>query len=287
MSQKISRISRVFLPATLLALLVSSTVSAEVLHSYPTAGEPSCFEIYVPAAGALLVEATDPGSSVDLRLDFHGRLCGDEPCEDAHAWRWLERHAAGGVVEVQEAGIHRLCAGAQDAELPLYEVKLLSGFAPAWIAKDGNPNEEEPDPDPTPLKDGNPNEEEPDPDPLSIESGRFGEICRRMAEDDHGDVMACASRMELGDTVRAELGDGWNDDDDVFSFVLDELRTVHLTVEGTATEAFLLDRWGDRLRSDDTASGEGLRLVKTLVPGLYYVRLRGGAGAYELALDLE
>lgn len=288
MSRKTFQFSRVFLPAAFFCLLASSaTVSAEVLRSSTTAGGPSCFEIYVPSAGSLLVEASDALSSVELRLDFAGRLCDGEPCGGAPAWRWLERHASGGVVEVREAGMHRICASAQDAELPVYEVKLLSGFAPGWIAKDGNPEEEEPDPDPTPFKDGNPEEEEPDPDPFSAEPRRFGEICRRMAEDDHGDVMACASRLELGETVRAELGDGREEDDDVFSFVLDELRTVQVTVEGAAAEGFLLDRWGRRLEADEAVSDGRLRLVKTLVPGRYYVRLRGGAGAYEMAFDLE
>lgn len=286
MSRKSYSLSRVFQTA-FLALLAASSLSAEVSYSYPSAGEPSCFEIYVPAAGTLLVEAADALSSVELRLDFYGRLCGGESCGDADAWRWLERRPAGGLVEVGKAGSYLLCANAQDRDLPLREVKLTNGFLTEWVDKDGDPEEVEIDPDPTPLKDGDPEEVEIDPDPLTTAPRHIAEICRRMAADDYGDVMACASRLDPGTTVRADLGDGWGEDDDVFSFVLDELRTVHLTTTGAATKGFLLDRWGHRLGADESALDEGLRIVKTLAPGLYYVRLKGETGAYELTLRLE
>lgn len=99
--------------------------------------------------------------------------------------------------------------------------------------------------------------------------------CRDDANDDHGDTFACATPIGLG-TVAAELENGWGDDEDVFRFRLDEMRSV--TIEAAGVSLGLYDRFGQRLA---TAAGA---VVRTLVPGTYFVRVDGAAGAYELTL---
>ncbi len=52
----------------------------------------------------------------------------------------------------------------------------------------------------------------------------------------------------------------------------------------------LYDRYGHRLAADDRRSDAGLRLVRTLGPGRYFVRIEsahGAEGTYEIALAID
>jgi hypothetical protein len=64
------------------------------------------------------------------------------------------------------------------------------------------------------------------------------------------------------------------------------LATAHVTVASEAgVRATLHDRFGNQLLSAERQDAVGFHLVKTLVPGLYYVRLKawvGLEGAYRL-----
>ncbi len=162
----------------------------------------------------------------------------------------------------------------------------MSGFAAQVPRKGSDPNEDEPDPDPKAFKGSDPNEDEPDPDPMAAAPEELARICRRIVADDHGDVPACAARLAVGVAVDGTLGDVRGDDGDVFFFVVRELTTVTVETRGTAAlRVVLLDRHGHVLSRD---GGEAsARLVKTLVPGLYFVRLTGEDGSYELLLPRE
>jgi len=101
--------------------------------------------------------------------------------------------------------------------------------------------------------------------------------CRDDANDDHGDTFACATAIGPG-TMAAELENGWGDDEDVFRFRLDEMRSV--TIEAPGASLGLYDRSGQRLAAEG-----GAVVVRTLLPGTYFVRVGGGeVGAYELTL---
>lgn len=113
-------------------------------------------------------------------------------------------------------------------------------------------------------------------------------LCHR-GSDDHGDRFVCATPMVLGRSMTAQLGNEWGDDLDVFRFRVSALEPVEITVRGVATffgggggelTAELYDRAGQRLAvlPQDTAlplGATGLRLLRTLVPGTYLLRIGG------------
>ena len=85
------------------------------------------------------------------------------------------------------------------------------------------------------------------------------------------------------------IDNGWGDDRDVFVFELDRTRTVQLETAGEVdTFGGLYDRRGQRLAATgDGGDGANFRLVKTLSPGLYFVRVEAEAwsqGAYDLTV---
>ncbi len=111
----------------------------------------------------------------------------------------------------------------------------------------------------------------------------LGERCRGGEPDDHGDTFACATPVVLGRRISAELGNGWGDDEDVYRFRLSELATVVVEAAGEGDWAIALyDRFGQRLETAGVGGG-GARVIRTLSPGGYFVRVAGGGpGSYEL-----
>jgi len=114
--------------------------------------------------------------------------------------------------------------------------------------------------------------------------------CRTL--DDHGDTPGCATPVVPGQELAGELGNGWGDDADVFAFTLDEPHTVSFETTGEVdTFGGLYDRFGHRLAADDDGGSDGnFRIVKTLVPGRYFLRLEGMNGAeggYTLAVAAQ
>ncbi len=111
---------------------------------------------------------------------------------------------------------------------------------------------------------------------------RAAEIRRTLcsAGDDHGDTLACATPVRC--RARGELDNGWGDDADAFRFRVDGWQTVEIAACG-ATRGELFDGAGQRL---DAAGGNGgFRLVRTLGPGTYFVRVAGeSAGGYGLEI---
>ncbi len=108
-------------------------------------------------------------------------------------------------------------------------------------------------------------------------------LCRPDDADDHGDSLLCATAIRGG--ALGELQNGWGDDVDVFGFRLDRWQTVEIaTCGGLGMFGELSTDNGQRL---DRAGGDGddFRLVRSLGPGIYYVKVAGeSAGGYGLAI---
>jgi len=235
-----------------------------------------CFDIYVPESGLLMLEVTVPAAAqTEPRLDFHGPFG-----HGLQVKQYLERLPAGLLVEIRRPGTYRLGVHAQDPEQPLGEYRLRSGFAAVPFTKEGDPEEDEPDPDPQPI-----------PGKAFEASRILSELCSRSQTDEHGDSLWCASPLGLGQEVKAEIGNEWGDDDDFFTFLLTDMETVRIESTGsTDTFGSLYDERGYRLQSDDDGgTGGNFRLVKTLTPGRYFVRVTGGDGApgsYRLTVEV-
>ncbi len=143
--------------------------------------------------------------------------------------------------------------------------------------------------DPETLKSDTDGELELDP-----ETSKIGRLWRRSAAlealcrngDDHGDSRACATPIER--RAAGQLGNGWGDDDDVFRFRLCGWQTIEIATAGDAdTHGRLYDRAGQLLAGDDDGGdGGNFRLVRTLGPGTYFVRVEGvqSTGGYTLAM---
>lgn len=238
-----------------------------------------CFQAFLTASGEMRLDVTsvDPNSA-EVRLDFFS---------DA-VFKGRLRHATATslAVDVHSAGDAEVCVRVQDPRRVLPEYKLRVAFTALANSKDGDPAEEEIDPDPIVFP--------PDDN-----------ACHFANADDHGDVRSCATPLEIGTPLRVtsvhgELTNGWGDDEDTFVFVVGpaERPTVAVTVEarkpapgetriGAAWFGEILDADGNRLAFD--ASDTGFRLVKTLTgPAVYYIRVHGGvrgrSGAYLLTL---
>ncbi len=124
---------------------------------------------------------------------------------------------------------------------------------------------------------------EADPDPFTV-------MCQSRDLDDHSDSRFCATAVKLGHAAYGEIDNGFGDDHDVFAFKLASARTVRIETAGDV-DAFggLYDRRGQRLATaGEGGDGANFRLVKTLEPGLYFVRIEGSEwsnGAYALDID--
>ncbi|MEM8962994.1 MAG: hypothetical protein AAGD38_16040 [Acidobacteriota bacterium] len=109
---------------------------------------------------------------------------------------------------------------------------------------------------------------------------RLDALCRH-ANDDHADTLACASQIDH--RIVGALDNGWGDDVDVFRLELDGWQAVEITIGGAITPRItLLDPVGQRLDVDSDG-----RLVRTLSPGTYYLRVDSEheVGAYDLLVN--
>lgn len=218
-----------------------------------TAGAVEYFAVDVPWAGVLVVEAVTPVSAVvEPKLALFDQRC--RPVERAgKGFTVIERRISGIVVAIKAPGTWRVGVAAQDPRQALGDYRLLTRFVE--VTKGGV---EEPDPD-------------PEPDGLTT-GCQYGEI------DDHGDTLSCATELLPGEKTMGELG---RNDGDVFQFVLARQRTVSIESFGdTDARGALYDHHGHRLAFDgDSVDGSGIRIVRTLGPGRYFVRVEGAGGA--------
>ena len=160
--------------------------------------------------------------------------------------------------------------------------------------------DEDVDPDPNGLED-----EDVDPDPNGFKSDEelldsmvviHGQgalqldFCRTFEADDHQDIFGCATTLTIGTAVRGKLDNDWQDDADVFSLELSASTSLEITTQGESdTRGGLYDAYGQLLAADDDkGDANNFRIVKSLPPGQYFVRVEGhgNAGtAYELQVE--
>ncbi len=255
------------------------------------AGDTACFDLDLAADGVLMVEVSAAATAAPVRLSRD---------QGATAASRL-RQSATSLVLAARAGSHRLRVEAEDPRQPLPTFVLRSRFLAGAKGETDSETEIDPDPVVAPGDKGETDSEtEIDPDPLAgdpvaslhdlsapLLGSRLGALCRQGEVDDHGDGFACATALVWGKRASGEIGNGWGDDGDVFRFRVKALGAVEIEAGGDSElVAELYDRHGQRL---DLAvgGGDGLRRVRTLAPGVYFLRLEGrdgGAGRYSLAV---
>lgn len=271
----------------LLATPCTDTIYAPLgsdLRTYEiAAGDAALFEVDAPAAGLLVVEASTPaGTDAEPRLALFGEDCRPATPDGV---RVVARWISAMVVEVDAPGVYRFAVAAQDPREPLAEVAFTTRFADVSTLCGGAvlKTMAEPEPDPDMLAFcAEKTMAEPEPDPDMLRAG-LDTLCPHTWGDRHGDVLACATPIVPGKPVSGGLG--WDDDVDVFTFTVATQGTVVVGTEGDATiHGALYDSSGHRLAVD--GDDDGLRLVRTLAPGRYYVRV-GGTGDYALTVAAE
>ncbi len=257
-----------------------------------------CYQADIPFTGTMWLDVSVPGpAQAEARLAFFGQACGGHQLEDG-AFAYLEQFAAGMMLEIRAPGEYIFCVAPQDPANRLAEIRLRSTFVEGFhCTKGSDPEVDEPPPDPfsssscVPTKGSDPEVDEPPPDPFGTGWGMLQVVRESMCHlgeiDDHGDTAACATAILPGRSLTGEIGTGWGDDLDFFGFYLPELATVRLETTGeTDTFGGLYDRRGHRLAMDDDGGSDGnFRLVKTLTPGIYFVRVEGrdqAEGRYQI-----
>ena len=268
----------------IVALIYFATSTGAVASVLPVNGiahghgsPDEVFQLYtveVPAAGVLSLEVTVPGDAeVVPRIGIRGRQ-GSAPKKGLLL---LEERPTRLTAVVRMAGTYRLHVAAQDPRLRLGAYRLTSMFALFDAADHVVPTEgagtgEDPD------------EIETEPD----DGSGFSTACRSTRRDPHSDTLTCASWIESPEaTVAGRISSATAQDMDVFKFRLEELATIRLMTSGSVDSlGVLFDRDGNRLAVDDDSGRDGhFRIVRTLGPGLYFLRVEsrhGGQGAYRL-----
>ena len=252
-------------------------------------GSPSgtrCYRLDLPAAGLLHLDLSVAGSESRARLAL--------VAEDAMTLKPLARSTHEWLAR-SGGGVLFLTVAAEDPRRPLPPYRLSSRFAA--LEKSDTDGELEPDPDPVTggclgdswRKSDTDGELEPDPDPLIIPGPVTAQrtLCSTTGGDDHGDSLHCAT--PILDRAAGTLANGWGDDVDVFRFRLCAWRTVEVATAGdTDTHGGLYDRSGQRLAGDDDGGdGGNFRLVRTLGPGVYFVRVEGERSTGPYALEVR
>lgn len=284
-----------------------SELNTSQFHS----GGDACFVTYAPSAGLLMLEANVPSAAdTEAKLEFLGASCeGSRTAKSA--FRYKDRLANSAWIEVRQAGDFYFCVEAQDPSLEIGEYQLVNGFLPAVFSKTDpdedepepdpfadprggyktDPDEDEPEPDPFTGRDGclktDPDEDEPEPDPFTDMRPTLEGVCQQMRMDDHGDALGCATPIRLGQGIQAMIRSDLGHDQDFFTFRVEELTTVRVEITGAGdTVGSLYDPHGYRLKVDD--DGGHVRIVKTLSPGRYFIRVEGYLGArdaYRLTVE--
>ncbi len=305
--ETLSRVTRITLLAALVLLALPALAGAhpacrdaawiepgEVVRGLGhTAGKPVCYRIATPDAGLLMLDVTVPaGTSAEPLLTLTAGSCGaGTGFGEAGKLGSLAATPSQRLVRVAGARDLLVCVGAQDPLLRLDDYRLETAFLAR--SKD-EPIEVEPD-GLAATGCGGWDKDEPievEPDGLALPPDVVAALCRETQRDDHGDLVACATRLELGRVVAGEIGNPWGDDQDVFAFELTAPGTVRLWISGEADPAAgLYDARGQRLALADDAGAisSAARRIKTLGRGIYIVRVQGwqGAeGAYELEVAL-
>ena len=249
------------------------------------AGGSSCFSVYLGDEGVLALGLSVSADTPQARLS----LAAPSPIAGKLTSSILQQSATHLVMKAP-VGRYLVRVEAEDPRQALspfrLRVRFVAGRFPAGLSKSETDSELEIEPDlflgaecRSPVsKSETDSELEIEPDLFVTGSGLCG-LCRQEETDDHGDDFLCATPLVLGHSVTGEIGNGWGDDRDVFRIRLESLTTVEVRAWGESEFlGELYDRHGQRLEgSSDTR--EGLRLVRTLVPGTYFISIGGRNGA--------
>ncbi len=230
-------------------------------------GETFCHRIDCDITGVLLVHVATPAlgeAEPKLRLS-------DRAEAGAADVAIVERGVAHLLLRIRKPGPTVFEVAAQDPRTALGEYTFISRFGAdadaVKFAKAGADGEIDPILIVSSPVDG--------PPELNVY-----DLCHPDLTDDHDALFACASPVRPGEWIDGEIVNDWTDDYDVFTFYLAEPRTVWFeTRGGVDTVGTLYDLRGHRLAAADGGGVDGnFRLVRTLAPGRYFVRIEGGSG---------
>ncbi len=224
-------------------------------------GDAVCFDLELDAAGIAALDVATSATAARVRLSLR----------DTAVTRLKQSTTS--LIFAAGAGSYRLRVEAEDPRQGLSSFRLRASFVTGGL-KSETDSEIEVDP-------------EPFADPIAglydlagarkALGGQLVELCRQGERDDHADAFACATPLAWNDPVSGEIGNDWGDDVDVFRFRVKTLTAVEIEAQGDPElMAEVYDRHGQRL---DLAIGDGLRRVRTLAPGAYFLRLEGRDGA--------
>ena len=192
---------------------------------------------------------------------------------------------------------HQAEKGENDGEIEIEPEELAWPGSCGQVEKGENDGEIEIEPEEIvapafPDKGENDGEIEIEPEELTApQCGRPRRLVERLCgageRDDHDDRLLCATPL-IG-KASGEIANGWGDDADVFGFRIHQWQTVVLsTAGGVDTRGTLLDAHGMVLEANDDGGESGnFRVVRTLAPGTYFVRVQGvgSTGNYSLSLE--
>ena len=225
------------------------------------AGEEHCYRLDLASWGLLGLQASAGHRPSGVRLEVFDR--DGRPAVLDTVFR-----SVGERLALTPTGSYFVTVRGEDPEADLPPYRLAARFVD--LAKSETDGEIEIEPEELPAACR--------PEPLSL-------LCRAGAEaDDHADDFACATPVRRHAT--GELGNAWGDDADVFRFSLRRWQSVQISVRGDLDALVsLYDGDGQRLDSSAVTGGTS-RLVRTLRPGAYYVRLESesSAGAYTVSM---
>lgn len=240
----------------------------------------ACFTVQAEVADLVAIEVSQDAFAPRVHIaDFHGT----EPAVS------LRHRSATVVIATATEGTLWLRVVPDDPSGDEAPFRLTVSASPQTRDEDDSEIEVEPDPVAFPPSRRQTTIEHAFP---GIADRNARGLCgsdRRPAGDDHADDFLCATALTSGSVSTGRLGNPRGDDRDVFQIDVESIRPIGLVAAGeVAMVAELFDRSGLRL---DVVEGddEGLRWVRTLVPGTYFLRLTsrdGSSGTYLVGLDL-
>jgi hypothetical protein len=258
-------------------------------------GEAHCYRLDLESPGLLYLDvATDGALPSGARFEFFAMK---EPMTGIVQAHTLFRTTVERLL-LADAGTYFLEVRAEDPHRPLPAYRLGSRFEGMSQSETNGELELEPEEsetngelelEPEESETNGELELEPEESTTSVELDRIWALLRSMCPaetaDDHGDTIACATTLHH--QAVGTLENGWGDDADVFGFEVRGWQTVKITLDGDiGIFGSLLDHRGQRL-GDVDGQGERFRLVRTLGPGIYFIRVGsvGWEGSYSLDLD--
>lgn len=258
------------MPAAAKGNLCRETIDLK-LNSTHRASESThdCYRVVVDEPGLLAVDVSDPS-----RPDGEPKLIFLDSSEGI---LWRTPRAL--IVEIPRPGIYYFAVSAEDATRPLQRFKLRNAFARQEAIHAASASTTAPTCKP-PQGANAPHvvSKEVDPNTCDPFDARVDATLRalcekpRSADDDHGDTPLCATALRAREAVSGRLENSDGDDEDFFTFVLDEQRDVEIKARGTGSvlHVTLYSENGLRLGTDTNG-----RLVRTLPAGRYHLRLVG------------